>query len=150
MEEQWCCICCHAWMTENELKLEDDKTEALLFSFFSSSKPAAISLPDSITLGCHNISFSDSARNLGFILDSELSIKKHVVSSSNVFVQSADFSLKMQPKLLLPPTSSRGLITVTVSSWAHLILSSNLSRKFKTLLQDSFSWHLVITTLHLS
>ena len=56
----------------------------------------------------------------------------------------------MQPKLLLPPTSSHGLITVTASSWAHPILSSNLSIKFKTLLQDSSSWHLVITTLHLS
>ena len=44
-----------AWMTENQLKLNDDKTEVLLFSFFSSSKPAAISLPDSITIGCHNI-----------------------------------------------------------------------------------------------
>ena len=53
-----------AWMTENQLKLKDDKTEALLFSFFSSSKPAAMSFPDSITLGCHNIPFSDSARNL--------------------------------------------------------------------------------------
>ena len=56
----------------------------------------------------------------------------------------------MQPKLLLPLTSSHGLITVTVSSWVHPILSSNLSRKFKTLLQDSSSWHLVITALHLS
>ena len=56
----------------------------------------------------------------------------------------------MKPKLLLPPTSSHGLITVTVSSWAKPIWSSNLSRKFKTLLQDSSSWHLVITTLHLS
>ena len=41
----------------------------------------------------------------------------------------------MQPKLLLPPIFSHGLITVTVS-WAFPILSSNLSRKFKTLLQD--------------
>ena len=49
------------WMTENQLKLNDDETEALLFTFFSSSKPANISLPDSITLGCHNISFSDSS-----------------------------------------------------------------------------------------
>ena len=56
----------------------------------------------------------------------------------------------MQPKLLLLPTSSHSLITVTVSSWVHPILSSNLSRKCRTLLQDSFSWHLVITTLHLS
>ena len=32
----------------------------------------------------------------------------------------------------------------------HLILSSNLSRKFRTLLQDLFSWHPVTTTQHLS
>ena len=56
----------------------------------------------------------------------------------------------MQPKLLLPPKSSHGLITVTISSWAHPVLLSNLSRKFKTLLLDSSSWHLVITTLHFS
>ena len=56
----------------------------------------------------------------------------------------------MQPKLLLPPIASHGLITVTISSWAHPVLSSNLSKKFKTLLQDSSSWHLVITTLHFS
>ena len=31
-----------------------------------------------------------------------------------------------------------------------LALSSNLSKKLKTLLQDSSSWHLVITTLHFS
>ena len=57
------------WMTENQLKLNDDKTEALLFPFSSSLKPSTVSLPDSITLGSHNIPFSDSARNLGFILD---------------------------------------------------------------------------------
>ena len=37
--------------------------------FSSSLKPSTVSLPDSITLGSHNILFSDSARNLGFILD---------------------------------------------------------------------------------
>ena len=79
-----------AWMTENQLILNDNKTEAFLFSFFSSSKPAAISLPDLITLSCHNIPFSDSARNLGFILDSELSMKKHVIK----ICQTAHFKLK--------------------------------------------------------
>ena len=79
-----------AWMTENQLKLNNDRTEALLFSFSSLSKPAAISLPDSITLGCHNIPFSDSVRNLGFILDSELSIKKRVI----MLCQTAYFELK--------------------------------------------------------
>ena len=57
------------------------------------------------------------------------------------WVQSAGFSLKMQPRLLLLPIYSHGLTTATVSSWEHLVLSSNLSRKSKTLLQDSFSWH---------
>ena len=55
-------------MTENQLKLNDEKPEALLFPFSSSLKPT-VSLPDSITLGAHIIPFSDSARNPGFILD---------------------------------------------------------------------------------
>ena len=71
------------WMTENQLKLNDDKTEALLFPFSSSLKPSIASLPDSITLGSHSIPFFDSARNRGFILDSKLSMKKHVIKLSN-------------------------------------------------------------------
>ena len=45
-------------------------------------------LPDSITLGSHNIPFSDSAGNLGFILDSKL--KKHVI----IIHETAYFELK--------------------------------------------------------
>ena len=59
-------------------------------------------------------------------------------------------SLKMQPRLLLLPLSSHGSTTATVSLWVHLILSSNLSRKFKTLLKDLFSWDPVTTTQQLS
>ena len=51
------------------------------FPFSSSLKPSTVPLPDSITLGSHNIPFSDSARNLGFILDSKLSMKKHVIKN---------------------------------------------------------------------
>ena len=75
---------------ENELKLNDDKTEALLFPFSSSLKPPTISFPDSITLGSHSIPFSDSARNHGFILDSKLSTKKQVIK----ICQTAYFELK--------------------------------------------------------
>ena len=78
------------WMTENQLKLNNDKTEALLFPFLSSLKSSIVSLPDPITLGSCNIPFSDSARNLGFILDSKLSMKKHVIK----FCQTAYFDLK--------------------------------------------------------
>jgi len=62
-----------------ELKLYDHKTKALSCPFSSSLKPSTISLPGSITLGSHNSPFSDSARNLGLILDSKLSMKKHVI-----------------------------------------------------------------------
>ena len=77
------------WMAENQLKLNDDKT-ALLFPFLSSLKPSTVPLPDSNTLGSHNIPFSDSARNLGFILDTKLSMKKHIVK----ICQTAYFELK--------------------------------------------------------
>ena len=77
-------------MTENLLKLNGDKTEALLFPFSSSLKPSAVTLPDSITLGSRNIPFSDSARNLGFVLHSKLSMKKHVIN----ICQTAYFELK--------------------------------------------------------
>ena len=84
-------------------------------------------------------------------------MKKHVIksakmliSSLNALVQSTGFSLKTQPRLLLLLISSHGLTTATVSSWVHLILSSNLSRKFRTLLQDFFSWHPVTITQHFS
>ena len=139
------------------LKLNDDKTEALLFPFSSILK-STVSLPHSITLGSHNIPFSDSARNLGFILDSKLSMKKHVIK----ICQTAYFQLKRissirrsltedgTKTLVTAYISSHGLTTATVSSGVHLILLSNLSRKFRTLLQDLFSWHLVTTTQHLS
>ena len=74
---------------------------------------------------------------------------KLLISTLNALVQSAGFSLKTQPRLLLLLISSHGSTTATVSSWVHLILSS-LSRKFRILLQDLFSWHPVTTSQHLS
>ena len=50
--------------------------------------------------------------------------------------------------MLLLPIVSHGLTTAIVSSLVHLILSSNLSRKLKTSLQDSFSWHPATNTQH--
>ena len=67
------------WMIKNQPKLNNNKTEALFFPFSFSLKPSTVSIPDLITLGSHNIPFSDSARNLGVILDSNLSMKKHII-----------------------------------------------------------------------
>ena len=104
-------------MTENQLKLNDDETEALLFSFFSSSKPAVISLLDSITLGCHDIPFFYSARNLGFILDSKLFTKKHV----RKICQTAYFELKRISSIrrFLTEDATKTLVTSYILSWFY-------------------------------
>ena len=140
----------HNRLRKKRPMIEHTFCKALLCPFSSSLKPSTVSLTDSITLR------SDSARNLGFILDLKLSMRKAchknvtlLISNLNALVQSAGFSLKTQPKLLLLPISSHGLTNETVSR-VQVILSSNLSRKFKTLLQDSFSWHPATTTQHLS
>ena len=78
------------WMTENQLKLNDEKSEPLLFPFSSSLRPSTISLPDSINIGSHHIPISDSARKLGVILNSNLPIKKHITK----ICQTAYFELK--------------------------------------------------------
>ena len=100
-------------MTENQLKLNDDETEALLFPFSSSLKPT-VSLPDSITLGSHDIPFSDSARNLGFILNSKLSMKKHVIK----ICQTAYFELKRISSILrfLTENAAKTLVTSYILS----------------------------------
>ena len=66
-----------AWMCNNQLKLNEDKTEAMLFStpYLSSCH----CLPSSVMVGTHEILFSDKVRNLGFILDSNLTMKQHVI-----------------------------------------------------------------------
>ena len=66
------------WMSQNQLKLNDDKTEALLFTppNLNTSTP----IPSGVQVGPHLIPFCVSAKNLGFILDSELSMKEHIKS----------------------------------------------------------------------
>ena len=71
--------------TQTERRQNISSSFLLLFSI-----EACLSIPNSITLGCHNIPFSDYARNLGFILDSELSMKKQVMK----ICQTAYFELK--------------------------------------------------------
>ena len=63
-------------MSENKLKLNDDKTEAILFhsksSFAKNQKPGAI------LVGNSQIHFSNSARNLGFMITEDMSLDTHI------------------------------------------------------------------------
>ena len=61
-----CLLDIQTWMLENKLQLNNDETEALFLR--SSSKSFSVHKPTTISVcGCE-ISFSSSARNLGFYI----------------------------------------------------------------------------------
>ena len=124
------------------------QNHSLWFSFPFLETFHTVSLPDSITLGSHSsLSFSDFARNLGVIPDSNLSMKKHVIKicqtayfELNALVPSAGFSLKMQPRLLLLP-----IIILSQLDYCNCLLMGTHNSVIQPLqkihTQDSFSWH---------
>ena len=67
------------------IKLDDDKTESILFS-----APSVSSCHCLLVVGTHDIVFSDKVRNLGFILDSNLTMKQHIIK----ICQTAYYELK--------------------------------------------------------
>ena len=77
------------WMCNNQLKLNEDKTEAILF-FSTPSLSSCDCLPSSIMVSTHEILFSDKVRNLGFILASNLTMKQHIIK----ICQTAYYELK--------------------------------------------------------
>ena len=62
------------WFHSNSIKLNTDKTKIILFS----SQEA---MPKSIDFGDDIISFSDKARNLGFIVDHELKFEAQIAKA---------------------------------------------------------------------
>ena len=70
------------WLSKNFLKINHNKTEVLLVgreSALSKCKPQF----STITLGDVTVKFSSSARNLGVLLDENLSFKQHIQNVSN-------------------------------------------------------------------
>lgn len=64
------------WMTENKLKLNDDKTEIMLV--IPPSLKNDPSLPSQISLAGTDIQLASQVRNLGVIFDETLSFKQHI------------------------------------------------------------------------
>ena len=74
---QSCITDVKSWMTQHKLKLNDDKTEALLFHT-SRSFSATVPKPSSIMVCSSSVSFSSTARNLGFILSDDMTVDAHI------------------------------------------------------------------------
>ena len=62
-----------SWMTANKLKLNDEKTELVVFH-----KPRTELLIEDVKVGSSRVHNSPNVRNLGFTLDETLSLKDHV------------------------------------------------------------------------
>ena len=66
-------------MSANKLKLNCEKTEAA--RFYRQPHHGPDLLPSSLMLGSSTIEFSDTVRDLGVLLDSDLSMKQHVTKT---------------------------------------------------------------------
>ena len=97
-------------MLVNLLKLNDDKTEVILFGspFFIKQDPSI-----SIHIGSVSVSSSTHVRNLGAIFDSTMSMGKFV----NLKVSSASYYLKSISKIrkMLTTAASKSLIHAYVT-----------------------------------
>ena len=147
LERVWCLPDLgRGWVSNFVFYTQITYLPTFLDHFSSSLKPSTISLPDLITLGSHNIPFSDSARNLGFILDSKKSTKKHVIK----ICQTAYFELKRISSIrrfLAEDTNKTCYLYIL--SWLDycncLLMGTPNSviqplQKIQNLLQDLFSW----------
>ncbi|WP_419650303.1 reverse transcriptase domain-containing protein, partial [Thiolapillus sp.] len=103
-----------SWMTLNKLKLNDDKTEAMIVSSGRKSRSLSFSFPDFITVGCASVPLSDSVKNLGVTFDCHLTMKTHV---SNL-VRSANFELRRISSIrhLLSTDATKTLVSAFVLS----------------------------------
>ena len=73
---QTCISHVKSWMTQNKLKLNDDKTECLLIKNPNTSLPDP--QPTSIRIGSSDIPFASSARNLGYTISDDMTLDKHI------------------------------------------------------------------------
>ena len=70
-----CIAAIRSWMSEDKLKLNDDKTEFLLVG--TKEQLAKVCIKD-IKVGCVEISPSSSVRNLGMWFNSSLNMSEHI------------------------------------------------------------------------
>ena len=75
-------------MSSNKLKLNDDKTEAMIVS--SQRMSASLPMPDSLTVSTSNVMFSQSVKTLGVTLDTHVIMKNRVIN----LVRTAHFELR--------------------------------------------------------
>ena len=109
---QECILDARSWMTYNKLKLNDDKTETMIIS--SPRLSLSCPVPDSLVVGSTTVVFSRSARNLGAVLDVNLTMHEHVVN----LIRTVNFELRRISAIrhLLSVEATRTLVSAFVLS----------------------------------
>ena len=95
-----CCRQIKIWMTENKLKLNEQKTEVLICGSSSRRKTVPV---DCLSVGEASIPFSNVVKTLGVTLDAELSMEQHisaVVRSCFFHIRSLVKSVRTSPTKL--------------------------------------------------
>ena len=88
IEKLKCCIAeISQWMSNNKLKLNEDKTEVIIFKTPRSRQDICV---DEISLSGSSIKVSQSVRNIGAIFDETLAMSDHISS----ICKSANFHLR--------------------------------------------------------
>ena len=117
-----CIFDVRCWMSENRLKLNEGKTEAMLIA--PSRVLASTSLPDRIQIDNTLVSFSSSVRNLGITIENDLSLNKHVLNTCRIaFLEIRRISTIRH---LLTPEATKTLVCAFVLSrldYANSLLS---------------------------
>ena len=75
-------------MSSNKLKLNDDKTEAIIES--SQRMSTSLPMPDFLTVSSSNVMFPHSVKTLGVMLDTHLTMTNQVIN----LVRTANFELR--------------------------------------------------------
>ena len=66
------------WMESNMLKMNEDKTELMCVGSSQKVKNACSEISNGLMIGDNFLNFSDNVKNLGVVLDSSLSMEKHI------------------------------------------------------------------------
>ena len=106
-----CCLAVKAWMTANKLKLNDDKTEAIMCG--SNFNLRKVDIP-SIKVGASDIFLSNTVRDLGFIIDSKLTMGPHI----STVVRACSFHLRALGQLrpLINKKTANAFAVATIQS----------------------------------
>ena len=132
-----CISCVKVCEGQNKLKLNDDKTEVLLIQTKNSFK--SCESPSILHVGNEHIPFSESARNLGYVISNIMSLDTHVMSvcrSAYCAICPVGFLRQMPQKPKCVHLFLVDLTTAIPFCQIHLHLSYTSCREFKTVQLD--------------